>query len=104
MAQRLEVRAVSPGHVARLRAILQDRPGADVDTQADRVLIALRVAPATTHELRQFLDVLHPPGRVLTLRHHRGHSIAMSWVAQPSACGRLHRVGLYTLTREVSVS
>ena len=76
-----------PDRRARLMAILRADPGADGGTQADRMLLALRGGPITSHEARQHLDVIHPAGRVLALRGD-GHEVMTRWVVQLSACGR----------------
>ena len=65
------------------------------EAQAARVLARLREGPATTVELREELDVMHPAGRVRQLREH--HTILMAWVHRPTAAGVLHRVGMYVL-------
>ena len=85
-----------PEKIARLRELLKTAPGTDADTQRDRVLKALQGGPVSTHELRQFLDVVHPPGRVLVLRDD-GFEIATDWCVQTTASGHRHRFGVYRL-------
>jgi hypothetical protein len=83
---------------ASLRLLRED-PGAGGDTQARRLLRALRTGPITSQEARHYLDVIHPAGRIKTLRD-QGHVIDTRWVLQLSACGRPHRVGEYVLMHE----
>lgn len=62
-----------------------------------RIMAALRkLQSVTTIECSRFLDVIHPPRRVMELRE-AGESIATHWRQEPTECGRLHRVGLYVL-------
>jgi hypothetical protein len=49
----------------------------------------------------RYLDVIDPRARVVELRKE-GYRIITSWVCQPSECGRLHNVGLYTLGANAS--
>jgi hypothetical protein len=84
---------------ARLLRLLREDPGAGGDTQARRLLRALRTGPITSQEARHYLDVIHPAGRIKTLRD-QGHVIDTRWVLQLSACGRPHRVGEYVLMHE----
>lgn len=84
---------------ARLLRLLREDPGAGGDTQARRLLRALRTGPITSHEARHYLDVIHPAGRIKTLRE-QGYIIDTRWVLQLSACGRPHRVGEYVLMHE----
>jgi hypothetical protein len=83
---------------AHLLSLLREAPGAGADTQADRVLRALLRGPATTHELRQHLDIASPAARIFVLRQ-RGHHIATRWVSQASFAGKLHRWVEYSLIR-----
>lgn len=92
------VEHTAPEVKERLQCLLIERQGSDTDIQVDRVLTALQGGSVTTHELRHYLDILHPAGRVLTLRN-RGCEILMTWVRQASACGKVHRVGRYTLLK-----
>jgi hypothetical protein len=88
----------SPARRDRLLALLDATPGAGADTQAERMLRALRDGPITSHEARQFLDVIHPAGRIKSLRDE-GHDILTGWVIQTSACGKPHRIGRWSLIR-----
>ena len=88
----------SPARRARLMALLAAVPGTGSDTQAGRMLRALRSGPITSHEARQFLDVIHPAGRVKSLRDS-DYEIVTRWVVQLSACGSPHRIGEWSLIR-----
>ncbi len=55
----------------------------------------------TTLDARRDLDVLHPAMRILELRQ-LGYDIRTVWVQQPTACGKLHRVGKYLLAPQVA--
>lgn len=69
--------------------------------QRARLLEAMRVrAGITTLEAMRFLDIVDPRARVVELRKE-GYRINTSWVRQPSECGRMHAVGLYTLTGSI---
>jgi hypothetical protein len=68
------------------------------ERQLERTLSRLRRGPATTLELRREEDILHPAGRIKTLRE-RGHTILMRRVEQQTDCGDMHRVGLYALIK-----
>jgi hypothetical protein len=57
---------------------------------------------ATTVELRDILDILHPAGRVKELRA-KGWEIVTIWEYHPTACGKLHRVGKYVLIKAPKV-
>lgn len=64
--------------------------------QEQRVLDALRTGPQTTVALRKLQDILHPAGRVLSLRG-RGYQILTQRTAVPTDSGVLHRVANYVL-------
>lgn len=85
-----------PSRRARLLALLKSNPGSETDTQVARVLSALEGGMFTSNEARLYLDVVHPAGRIKTLRD-RGFIIDTRWVVQPSTCGKPHRYGLYIL-------
>ena len=70
--------------------------------QRARLLDALRRGPVTTFYARSELDVLHPGGRIMELRH-AGHNIIMLWSTETSDYGRPHRVGKYVLMQEALV-
>ena len=51
---------------------------------------------ATTIELREILDIMHPAGRIKELKA-KGWDIVTHWEYHPTACGKMHRVGVYVL-------
>ncbi|CAD6542918.1 helix-turn-helix domain-containing protein [Paraburkholderia metrosideri] len=66
--------------------------------QRARLLEAMRGrSGVTTLEAMRFLDIVDPRARIVELRKE-GYPIKTSWVHQPTECGRLHTVGLYTLS------
>ncbi|MBR8312481.1 helix-turn-helix domain-containing protein [Burkholderia dolosa] len=77
--------------------IIDNWPDNTAAHQRARLLEAMRVrAGVTTLEAMRFLDIVDPRARIVELRK-AGYRIDTSWVQQPSECGRLHVVGLYTL-------
>ena len=91
---------VSHARAAALRAMLDTDDSAASDSQADRMLRAMReTGRVTTFEARTFLDVCEPTARIHHLRHQRGLPVLLTWVRQVSAAGKLHRVGCYVLAR-----
>ena len=79
-----------------LSVIQRDMAGNSAASQRDRVRAALLIAPLTTLDLRERLDVMHPAMRVLELRDE-GVAIDTVWVHQENAQGKSHRVGKYVL-------
>jgi len=69
--------------------------------QRQRILDRLRLAPATTIELREELDVLAPAPRIFELRHNYGYEIHSVRVMDETKPGHLHSVSRYALIREV---
>jgi len=69
--------------------------------QRQRILERLRLAPATTIELREELDVLAPAPRIFELRHNYGYEIHSVRVMDETKPGHLHSVSRYALIREV---
>ena len=53
---------------------------------------------ATTIELREILDIMHPAGRIKGLRA-KDWDIVTHWEYHPTACGKMHRVGVYVLLK-----
>ncbi|ALX14245.1 hypothetical protein P350_22020 [Burkholderia cepacia JBK9] len=77
--------------------IVDNWPDNTAAHQRARLLEAMRVrVGVTTLEAMRFLDIVDPRARIVELRKE-GYCIDTSWVQQPSECGRLHAVGLYTL-------
>lgn len=87
-----------PEKVQALTAIRDDMPGNSGITQETRILEALTRWSLTTYEASRFLDSYDPRARVMSLRN-KGHEILTSWTHIRTECGRLHRVGVYTLQR-----
>jgi hypothetical protein len=81
--------------------IIDNWPDNTAAHQRARLLEAMKFrAGVTTLEAMRFLDIVDPRARIVELRKE-GYSINTSRVHQPSECGRLHVVGLYTLTGNV---
>jgi len=91
-----QIEATSPEKRAMLIALREYMRGNDTDTQELRLFAALQYGPITTNEARRYLDVYHPPGRVMSLRR-RGRPIQTHRVRQRTEAGPLHTVGLYVL-------
>ena len=72
----------------------RSRLGSATEEQVARVLARLQRGPATTLQLREEEDVLHPAGRVKQLRG-RGHDIVTVLVDRQTTSGTWHRVGMY---------
>jgi hypothetical protein len=53
---------------------------------------------ATTVELRDILDVMHPAGRIKELKA-KGWQIITHFERYPTACGKMHRAGKYVLIK-----
>ncbi|WP_460564998.1 helix-turn-helix domain-containing protein [Hydrogenophaga aquatica] len=85
-----------PERRARLLQLLRDHSGNTAETQARRMLLALEGGPATTIELRRYLDVMQVSTRIYELRSD-GHHIDTVWVQQETDSGKPHRVALYVL-------
>ncbi|SDC49149.1 helix-turn-helix domain-containing protein [Paraburkholderia lycopersici] len=88
---------IKPHNFQRFDRIIANWPDNTAEHQRARLLDAMRLcAGVTTLEAMRFLDIVDPRARVVELRKE-GYRINTSWVSQPSECGRLHNVGLYTL-------
>ncbi|MCE4543040.1 MULTISPECIES: helix-turn-helix domain-containing protein [unclassified Caballeronia] len=86
-----------PPNFQSFDSIIANWPDNTAEHQRGRLLDAMRLFTGiTTLEATRFLDIIDPRARVVELRKE-GYSIVTSWVSQPSECGRLHNVGLYTL-------
>jgi Helix-turn-helix domain len=85
---------------AALQAINAQFNGTDNRTQCLRLLEALAGHAVNTFEASRFLDVYHPPARILQLRK-AGHRITTHWQTVATESGRKHRVGLYVLESAV---
>jgi len=71
--------------------------------QRQRILERLRIAPATTIELREELDVLAPAPRIFELRHNYGYEIDSIRVVDETMPGHKHSVAQYALIREAQL-
>ena len=81
-----------------LETIRKDNQGNDANTQAKRLLIALKVLGSiTTLEARKGLDILAPAARIFDLRYRDGQRIALTWERTFTDAGVKHRIGRYTL-------
>ncbi|MDR6467564.1 hypothetical protein J2777_001257 [Paraburkholderia graminis] len=88
---------IKPQNFQSFDRIIANWPDNTAEHQRARLLDAMRLcAGITTLEATRYLDVIDPRARVVELRKE-GYRIVTSWVCQPSECGRLHDVGLYTL-------
>jgi len=86
-----------PQNLQSFGSIIANWPDNTAEHQRARLLEAMKLcAGITTLEATRYLDVIDPRARVVELRKE-GYRIVTSWVCQPSECGRLHNVGLYTL-------
>lgn len=82
---------------AILRQITDNISGNSAVTQQQRIMAALRsLGSVSTVECTRYLDIVHPPRRVMELRE-AGNFIVTHWKREPTECGRLHRVGCYVL-------
>jgi hypothetical protein len=79
-----------------LIAIREQFKGTDNKSQCKRFLEALAHYSITTFEASRFLDVYHPPARILQLRK-QGHIIITYWETVVTESGEKHRVGRYEL-------
>jgi len=70
--------------------------------QRHRILKRLSLAPATTIELREELDVLAPAPRIFELRHTDGYNIQSVRVIDETKPGHKHSVAQYALHMESS--
>ena len=71
--------------------------------QRQRILQRLRLAPATTIELHEELDVLAPAPRIFELRHNYGYEIDSIRVTDETKPGHKHSVAQYALIREAQL-
>ena len=84
--------------IKALKAIRDAAPGNTGAAQEVRILEALSRWSLTTFEASRYLDSYDPRARVMSLRG-KGHAIVTSWTLVRTECGRLHRIGVYTLQR-----
>ena len=85
----------APDKETALKALRDEFKGNDIDTQRQRLREAFRRFLAlSTLEIRRWLDILHPAGRVRELRHE-GMEIITLRRDQETEAGVKHWVGLY---------
>lgn len=65
--------------------------------QRERLLRALSIAPVSTIEARNLLNILAPAPRVHELRHDQGFNIVTNWITTINSEGYEHRVAEYVL-------
>ena len=94
----LKTYTTSPEKIASLEAIRDAMPGNSSSTQEMRIHTALGQWSLSTFEASRYLDAYDPRARVMGLRN-KGHNILTSWALVPTECGKMHRLGVYTLQR-----
>lgn len=92
-------RETAPEKRQHLADILAAFPGTTSETQCQRLLEALSRYSLSTFELSRYLDIYHPPARVMDLRDS-GVPIVTNWITTATESGERHRVGLYVLAPE----
>jgi hypothetical protein len=91
-----ENNATPPEKKAALQAIKAEFTGTDNRSQCDRFIAALSRFAVDTFEASRYLDIYHPPARILQLRN-AGYKIVTHWQSVVTESGDKHRVGLYVL-------
>jgi hypothetical protein len=87
--------ATGANRVALLKRINRENTGNAAETQRQRLVRALEaLGNVTTLEAIRFLDIVHPPRRVMELRRD-GYGILTTWKHYPTETGQMHRVGCY---------
>lgn len=82
--------------LASFTRIISSWPENTAAHQRARLFEVLKVhGSVTTLEAMRFLDIVDPRARIVEIRKE-GYTIKTSWVRQPSECGRMHCVGMYT--------
>ncbi len=75
--------------------IFSQHKGNSAETQANRALQGLQaLGSLTTFELRKYLDIMHPAGRIKELRS-RGYLIQTMWTHCPTDSTTLHSMARY---------
>ena len=88
--------------IEALQAIPRNNKGNDADTQAKRLLIALKtLGSITTLEARQHLDILALAARIFHLRNMEGHEIPLTWEHIFTEVGEKHRIGRYSYLKQL---
>jgi hypothetical protein len=92
----------APAKVAALKMVRDKFSGTASETQRQRLRAAFEIVPKiSTQEARQYLDMLHPAGRVKELREE-GFNILTLWTTVETDAGCKHRVADYLWVREAS--
>lgn len=87
------------GHPDKEAALVQlsiDFMGNSAKTQCLRLLNALQLFKINSYEASRFLNIYHPPARILELRK-QAHRIDTVWETVEAENGILHRVACYVL-------
>jgi len=88
--------ATGEAKVVQLQNIRDKYKGDSSAVQRSRLLEALRLYPLSTLEIRRYLDILHPAGRVQELREE-GSGIQTLRQMECSDAGLPHNVARYVL-------
>lgn len=87
-----------------LNKINEQHKGNDATIQEDRTLLGLQILGSlTTQDLREWLDIMHPAGRILSLRR-KGYDIQTIWENYPTTCGKIHRMARYVYLGKMAVA
>lgn len=91
----MQEKRATPNKKAALEAIHQQFSGNSTAAQRDRLREAFQCClTLTTLEIRRWLDIMHPAGRVQELRAE-GMQIATLRLDQATETGVRHSVGMY---------
>jgi hypothetical protein len=84
--------------IGTLEAIRNNHKGNEANTQAKRLLIALKaLGSLTTIEIRRHLDILAPAAKIFDLRYRQNQNILLSWETTETDAGIKHKIGRYSL-------
>ena len=87
----------SEAKARHLMAILATDASTGTETQVRRLRTAMRlVGEITCLEAQRYLDIRHPPARVLNMTHS-GDTVMRRWVRQMTERGHEHRTMSYSL-------
>ncbi len=74
-----------------------EKPTTSTKSQVDALLRYLQFQKSiTTIYAREHLGIMHPAGRIKTLRN-RGYNIQSYWVRETDSTGTEHKIGCYVL-------
>lgn len=97
-----EKEKAAPEKVAALKSIRDQFKGNARETQRERLRAGFGLFPMiSTQEARDYLDILHPAGRIKELRCD-GLNILTLWTTVETDGGGKHRVADYLWVREVA--